>query len=199
MVSEDAERADVSLAVEAASARMRVPSKVEWIEKTVQFLTQKAISCGICSASQSYKIALALHESLTNSVVHGNLEISSELKELDGNRFAQTLASRSADPHYTSRHVEIVFDYDGKRARWTMTDQGPGFDVREVLERVNQPMQIPENEDDLEFLMPSGRGILLMQNTMNEVRYDLGGRKVILTYDASPGAESAEPTTEAEI
>ncbi len=88
-------------------------------------------------------------------------------------RFARALAVRAADPHYVSRVVEISVDFDGSRCEWTLTDQGKGFD----FDRVNQCE--PASEADL--LRPSGRGILMMRALMDEVRYDAGGRRVILT------------------
>src|SRR5437764_10594327 len=51
------------------------------------------------------------------------------------------------------------------------TDQGKGFDVERVLGR----------KDSDEPLLASGRGILLMRAFMDDLRYDMGGRRLILT------------------
>jgi len=159
--------------LQSEQTRLRLPSRPDLIETAVEYLRHKAVLCGVCPAGQSARLGMALHEALSNSVVHGNLEISSELRQGDEGAFARALAVRAADPHYVSRVVEISVDFDGSRCEWTLTDQGKGFDV----DRVDQSE--PANEADL--LRPSGRGILMMRALMDEVRYDAGGRRVILT------------------
>src|SRR5262245_34128327 len=103
-----------------ASDRMRlvIPSRPEWIAPTVEYLRNRAVLCGACQQTRAGKLLLALHEALTNSIVHGNLEISSGLKEQEDNSFAELLALRSADPHFGSRVVVIDTDYDGYRCEW---------------------------------------------------------------------------------
>jgi len=76
-----------------------------------------------------------LHEALTNAVVHGNLELASDLKERDDDTFARALAERTADPHFCERNVLIEVDHNEDRCCWTFTDEGRGFDYRCYLER----------------------------------------------------------------
>src|SRR5882724_9378872 len=106
---------DVSGAVLVEHSRLRIPSRPEWIAPTVELLKQKARLCGACHESRAGKLVLALHEALTNAVVHGNLEMTSELKERDDDAFARVLAERTADPHYSARHVVIDVDHDTDR------------------------------------------------------------------------------------
>jgi anti-sigma regulatory factor (Ser/Thr protein kinase) len=169
------------VAVAAEQTYLQIPSQPEWIAPTVEFLRDKALQCGACPESRARKLTLALHEALTNSVVHGNLEVSSELKERSENAFAQRLAERSADPHYGTRPVDICIDYDGERCRWMFTDRGKGFDVERALARVEQP------EPDLP--LSSGRGIQLMRAFLDEVRYEAGGRRVVLILRRTDGEE----------
>lgn len=49
-------------------------------------------------------------------------------------------------------HVE----YDGERCRWSLTDQGKGFDVEQML--------TPTTPPEPEAMRCSGRGILLMRS-----------------------------------
>jgi hypothetical protein len=112
--------------------------------------------------------------------VHGNLEISSDLKELENNAFIETLARRSADPYFHLRTVNIEVNYDGSRCEWSIWDQGQGFDVERVLARFGSQ----------EFIeLASGRGILLMRTFMDEVRYEDGGRRLILVMEQDSGNE----------
>jgi anti-sigma regulatory factor (Ser/Thr protein kinase) len=161
---------------------LQIPSQPEWIAPTVEYLKEKAVLCGACPESRANKLMLALHEALTNSVVHGNLELSSELKERSDNAFAEALAMRSADPHYGERLVEVGVDYDGERCRWTIADRGNGFDVEKAMKRATDP-------DPEMFLLSSGRGLLLMRAFLDDVRYSAGGRCVVLTMARPSGEE----------
>jgi len=171
---------DLPGAVEFEQTRLRMPSRTDWIDPMVEFLKQKAILCGACQESRASKLLIALHEALSNSVVHGNLELSSDLKEQGDDAFAAALAQRSADPLYSSRMVEIVTTFDGDSYSWTFTDQGKGFRFEQVLGKVMATEQ---------GLGASGRGLLIMQAFLDEVRFELGGRRAILTLRRQSGSE----------
>jgi anti-sigma regulatory factor (Ser/Thr protein kinase) len=164
---------DLAGAVLGEQVQMQILSLLEWIAPTVEHLKDRAVRCGVCDEKRGHKLSLVLHEALTNSVVHGNLGVSSRLKEEGDDAFARALAERGGDPAFNSRIVDIDVDYDGDRCRWTLTDQGEGFDVERVL-RNDEP---PEEA----FLRPSGRGVLLMRAFMDEVGFEAGGRRVLLT------------------
>lgn len=161
-------------AVAAEQTYLQIPSQPEWIAPTVEFLKEKAILCGACHEGRAKKLMLALHEALTNSVIHGNLELSSDLKERSESAFAEALAQRAADPQYATRPVDVEVHYDGERSQWIFTDQGKGFDVDSVLARAAA-------SDEPESMLTSGRGILLMRAFVDDVRFELGGRRTILT------------------
>jgi anti-sigma regulatory factor (Ser/Thr protein kinase) len=160
---------------------LQLPSLPHWIEAAAEFLRQRAVLCGACGETRSGKLLVALHEALANAVVHGNLGVSSELKEQGDDSFARALAERATTPLYRDRLVEIIFDYDGQRCRWTITDEGAGFDVDRVLARCLS--------DDPEVLLASGRGILMMRSFLDEVRFEEGGRRLILGFERESGVE----------
>jgi anti-sigma regulatory factor (Ser/Thr protein kinase) len=167
--------------VEAERSHLRLPSLPEWIEPTAEYLKNKALFCGACLEADCMKLTIALHEALSNAVVHGNLEISSELKEQGETTFAEALAARSSDPRYFGRAVDVLMDYEGERCQWTLTDEGKCFDVQRILARD------PRAEDML--LKASGRGILMMKAFLDEVRYEAGGRRIILSLRKPAGQE----------
>src|SRR5207249_1986778 len=119
------------------------------------------------------KLLIALHEAISNAIIHGNLELSSDLKEQGDSAFAEALAQRSADPALAGRKVDIVVDFDGEAYRWVITDQGRGFDVEKVLARCLS--------DDPEVMLASGRGILMMKSFLDDVKFEMGGRRVIMS------------------
>jgi anti-sigma regulatory factor (Ser/Thr protein kinase) len=166
------ESLDVPALVEREFTRLRVPSRPEWIRPITEHLQRQAVLCGVCPEADAGKLMLALHEALCNAVIHGNLEVSSELKERDDGGFDSLLAERGADPRYNSRAVEITVDYDGQWCRWIVADEGAGFDVEAVMARVlGEP----------DFERPSGRGILMMRALVDEVSHEAGGSRVVLS------------------
>jgi anti-sigma regulatory factor (Ser/Thr protein kinase) len=177
---------NLASSVAAERAHLRLPSLPHWIEPAAEYLRNKALLSGACLDAQSMKLTLALLEALSNSVVHGNLEISSDLKDQDDNAFAEMLAARSLDPRYASRCVDVVVDYDGERCQWALTDEGPGFDVTGVMAR--------QADDPETLLCTSGRGILMMRAFLDEVRYEKGGRRAILTLRKPVGDEKRRHT-----
>jgi anti-sigma regulatory factor (Ser/Thr protein kinase) len=160
-------------AVLAEHTQMRIPSNLDWIEPVVEYLKNKAVLCGACEEPQAGRLFMALHEALTNSIIHGNLEVASHLKDANPELFSSTLAERVANPGYASRMVHIGILYDGHRCQWALTDEGPGFDYEAILNR-------PE-PTEADFGAVSGRGISLMRALVDDVRYEAGGRRVILT------------------
>jgi anti-sigma regulatory factor (Ser/Thr protein kinase) len=152
---------------------LSAPSDLEWMDKILHYLQARAVELGACDEKDSTRIAIALHEALTNAVVHGNFEISSALKEGDGSRFAAALAKKAADERYASRNVLVQYDYLKTQSRWIITDEGKGFDVDLVTK--------PEDDNDEPSLLMSGRGLPMMRAFMDGVEYRLGGRQCILT------------------
>ena len=178
---------DLPSLVHAEQTLVRLPSRPHWIEQTVEYLCKKAVLCGACQQTRSKKLLVASQEALVNAVVHGNLELSSELKEFGDSSFAEALALRAADPRLAQRIVDILVDYDGQRCRWIVTDEGKGFDVEQVFRRLDS------NEPD-NTLLASGRGILLMRSFLDEVKYEDGGRRLILTLQRPSGEEKRGQT-----
>jgi anti-sigma regulatory factor (Ser/Thr protein kinase) len=170
--------------VQGEQVRLRVPSRIEWIEPVVEHLAGRAVQCGAVGNRQGARIALALHEALTNAIVHGNLEISSELKEQGDGAFAEAVAARCADPRYAERSVEVCTTCDGGWMRWALTDQGRGFDVWAVLKRLDEA-------DGLEC-RPSGRGLVMMRAFVDEVRWEQGGRRIILAVRKTGPEQGAQ-------
>src|SRR5437868_89065 len=100
------ETPDFPSQIVAEHTHLRLPSFPHWISAAVEFLRQKAVLSGACQESRAGKLMIALHEALSNAIVHGNLELASSLKEQGENAFAEALAQRIADPLFSERIVE---------------------------------------------------------------------------------------------
>jgi anti-sigma regulatory factor (Ser/Thr protein kinase) len=169
-------------AVQAEQTHLRLPSQPSWIEPAVEYLKHRALLCGACQETRASKLVVALHEALNNAIVHGNLEIPSALKESADDAYARALAARAGDRRFAGRTVEVFVHYNRESCEWAITDQGPGFDAEAALRRADS--------DEPDLLLASGRGILMMSIFMDGLRYEAGGRRVILTLRKTSARES---------
>ncbi len=163
------------------SDHLRILSRPEWVEPVVMFLRDKALAAGACDQATAQRLVIAFTEAVTNAIIHGNYELSSELKEEGGKAYIDALEDRKADADYVERIVDIRVDYQPDRCIWTVTDQGNGFDVEDILKKLES--------DDPDTILASGRGIAIMQAFVNEVSWDQGGRQIRLAIDTKTGSE----------
>jgi hypothetical protein len=171
------------LAVMAETFHWSIPSRPELIEKTVMALKDRAEHCGICNEERVTGLVISLTEAITNAMVHGNLEISSEVRERTDGEYGRLLATRCADPKYAEREVQVDVHWDGHRCQWTISDHGNGFNVDEVLKKL---------ESDEVSELASGRGILLMRAFMDEVKWSDGGREIRMSMSRGEAADMGE-------
>src|ERR1700722_1425244 len=87
---------DIAGTVQLEQTHLILPSRPDWIEATVDYLKTKATLAGACQESRASKLMIALHEALSNAIIHGNYGLSSELKERGDSSFAEALAQRMA-------------------------------------------------------------------------------------------------------
>ena len=97
-----------------------------------------------------FGVKLALEEGIVNAIKHGN----------------------GMDP---SKNVFVQCDYDGRRVRVVIEDEGPGFN----------PESVPDPTDDSNIDKPSGRGLMLMKAFMSHIEYNEKGNRVVLEKERS--------------
>jgi len=122
------------------------------------------------SDHHSIQLALAVHEALSNALFHGNLGLSSALRELSGDEYWNAAAVRRSSPPWCHRRIHVFARIEPHQARFTIRDEGDGFDWRSVMS--------PTEEDALG--RPHGRGIFLMRLFVHQVQYSPDGRQVDL-------------------
>src|SRR5205085_2648106 len=71
-------------------------------------------------------------------------------------------AVKHGNKYDTSKLVRITADLSAKEARFTIEDEGEGFKINEI----------PDPCDPANLFKSSGRGVLLIYNIMDEVRYN---------------------------
>ena len=146
-------------------------SDTSLIRPLVRYLQESTQRLGLLSEpGEETRLGMALEEALLNSIHHGNLEVSSALREEDDTQFYAMIKQRQAEEPYASRHVRIRVEFSRDKVEFVIRDEGPGFD----LSKVPDPTA-PENVERV-----CGRGMLLMRTFMDEVIYNETGNQVTM-------------------
>jgi hypothetical protein len=127
---------------------------------------------GLCDANGRIRADAALEEDLINGMHHGNLELSSSLKESDKNEYSRLAQERLSQSPYKHRRLHVHVFMNSEMAVFVLRDEGPGFDVSKV----------PDPTDPENMLRPSGRGLLLIRSFMDEVKHNETGNEITLIY-----------------
>lgn len=116
------------------------------------------------------RVGVALEEALLNAIIHGNLEVSSHLREEEGEAFEKLIRLRMKHEYFSRRRVHVTVTMDSREFAVVIRDEGPGFDVA----------GLPDPTDAERIDLVSGRGILLMRAFMDHVQYNSSGNEVTL-------------------
>ena len=146
------------------------------------FLQESLFSRGLCDETERVRVGIALEEALLNAYYHGNLEVSSELRDRDYTTFYEVARKRCVEAPYWDRKIFVHAEFETNLAKFVIRDEGPGFDVSTLPD--------PTAPEFLE--RPSGRGILLMRTFMDEVRYNDRGNEVTLVKRRAVPVPAAE-------
>ena len=134
-----------------------------------RFLQRALGWMGICpDKSDRIRVGVALEEALINAVYHGNLELSSEMRDDNLQEYYRLAEERQQLEPWSRRRIRIAARFTHAEARYVISDDGPGFDVS----RLPDP-RLPEN-----LLRTSGRGVLLIRTFMDEVHYNARGNEI---------------------
>jgi serine/threonine-protein kinase RsbW len=121
-----------------------LPSDVSLMNGVLQYLTERVSKLGLIKPERS-NLFVALDEAFVNAVKHGNHN----------------------DPR---KLVRITAELSAKEARFTVEDEGEGFNVQEI----------PDPRDPSNLFKSSGRGVLLIYNIMDEVQYNERGNRLTM-------------------
>ncbi len=121
-----------------------VPSVISLMHDILNYLMRRVEKLGVINPETS-NLFIALDEAFVNAVKHGNKFNSAKL-------------------------VRITADVSPDEARFTIEDEGEGFNVEEIPDPLN-----PEN-----LFKTSGRGVLFIYNIMDEVTYNERGNRLTM-------------------
>ncbi len=133
-----------------------------------------------CDDTGRIRVGIALEEALVNAVYHGNLELSSqqmrESRDSGARGQPNLMQERLAKPPYCNRHIHVELTFSRPEARFTIRDEGPGFD----------PNSVPDPTDPANLERECGRGLLLMRTFMDDVQFAPPGNQVTLIKRRDP-------------
>ena len=118
------------------------PSAISLMHSILDYLMKRVEKVGVINPESS-NLFIALDEAFVNAVKHGN--------KFDADKT-----------------VKVSAEVSIKEARFTVEDEGEGFDVESIPDPRN-----PEN-----LFKSSGRGVLFIYNIMDEVRYNERGNRL---------------------
>jgi CheY-like chemotaxis protein/anti-sigma regulatory factor (Ser/Thr protein kinase) len=134
------------------------------------FLQEETVLFRLWDEMEAMRVGIALHEALANALYHGNLEVSTTLREINEADYHAQIDEHRRQPPYSRRRIFVEARLSRDRAQFVVRDEGRGFNPAALPDPT-----APENLD-----RTCGRGILLMRTFMDEVRYNETGNAVTL-------------------
>jgi len=148
-----------------------MPTDPSLVPPMVNHVTQ-TIGARVASLGENdlMRLGLALQEALLNALHHGNLELSSEIREQSGTEYLRLADERSRQKPYSDRQVRLDVRVDPLETTIVVEDDGAGFDISQVPDPTN-----PEN-----LMRASGRGLHLIGTIMDRVVHSAKGNKITM-------------------
>jgi CheY-like chemotaxis protein/anti-sigma regulatory factor (Ser/Thr protein kinase) len=141
----------------------QVPPLLGYLEQVASFLHPR-------DRTERIRVGVALSEALLNAIEHGNLELSSDLRQEDEAVFRDLGEERRRQPPYRDRRVHVRATLSRSEAVYVVEDEGPGFD----------PATVPDPRDPANLERIGGRGLMLIRTFMDEVEYNQKGNRITL-------------------
>lgn len=138
---------------------------------TARILCDALVQRNILAEEQRASVELALHETIANAILHGNLGIQSDLSSDSSlyEAFCAQLKDLLDSPKAHSRWIAITASWTGLDSLDVVVDdEGIGY----------EPSQATDRGDEA----PSGRGLAIVNALASEVRVSNGGRRTLLRF-----------------
>jgi CheY-like chemotaxis protein/anti-sigma regulatory factor (Ser/Thr protein kinase) len=135
---------------------------------------QIAMGLELTDSTGGMRLAKAVVETLSNAMYHGNLELSSEQIEAAAkphSAAATAIAERRETPPYRDRRVYVNATFSPEQARFSIRDEGPGFDASKLPDLNADPTHLTSGE---------GRGLVLVKMFMDQVKFNSVGNELTM-------------------
>ena len=150
-------------------------NELSMIDPLVDLLQQMMMGMRLCDSTSRVRVGVALEHALLNAICWGNLGLSPgempNARELRiQGHLPGVVQQRLSQSPYKERKVYLEITMTNDEAQYIIRDEGDGFDVSKVPD--------PGDADALE--REGGRGLLLIQTFMDEVRFNSSGNEVTM-------------------
>ncbi len=138
------------------------------------YMAHLLLKTRFCNEGEVNQFYLVFLETIVNAIEHGNLELASAIKGDDFDRFLQfeqLREERLKDPAYCNRKVFIQMEISPRMFSVTVRDEGPGFDWKAAMEKV---------EMETINLESHGRGFVFIRSVMDEMLFNERGNSITL-------------------
>jgi DNA-binding response OmpR family regulator len=167
----DRRRQRVLARVAEMECRLVLENDPSFVPAVVRHFQEHLLQTGLCDKNARIRVGVALEEALLNAIYHGNLELSSDLRQDGSDTFQRLAEQRRHRAPYRDRHVTLQVSLTSSEASFTIRDEGPGFDVS----------KLPDPTDPKNLLKASGRGLLLIRTFMDHVAHNDTGNQITMT------------------
>ncbi len=147
-----------------------LPNDPALIAPLVRRLQRSLEQLHTCDSADLVRIGMALRESLMNAIEHGNLEMSSHLREEDEEQYYAMAAVRREQDPFRGRRVRLTAQESRQGVTYMIADEGPGFD----------PTHCGDPTDPANLERVCGRGLLLIRSFMDEVSFNASGNQITM-------------------
>ncbi|RLT10372.1 MAG: response regulator [Planctomycetota bacterium] len=168
-----ADRASAQLSAYAIRSEVQfmLPNEGSLVAPLVAQIKSLVERFNLRDSSGAMRVAMAVDEALQNAILHGNLEVSSLLREGEDTHAYYKLASeRRLQSPFKNRQVYLHAVASRDVVEITIRDEGPGFD----------PTKIPNPTDPAYLDRPCGRGLWLIHAFIDEVRHNATGNEITM-------------------
>lgn len=178
---------EVMQALVAAESTYVLGNDHKFAGQVIAQLEEQLRTMKYSDATGMLRITMALREAVANAIDHGNLELDSDMRDEDGPAYSELGRQRAAQEPWRSRQVTITSRVTPDQVRYTIIDQGPGFD----------PSSLPDPLDPENLLRAHGRGLMLIRSFMDEVTHNETGNMITMVkHRESTGQTAGQDATD---
>lgn len=149
-------------------------------------LVTSMIRMGWRQKEERHDLQMALSELVINGIEHGNCGITFQEKTeylMKGYGIPELILEKNKNPQIAKRNVRLDWDYGDKEIKFTITDDGNGFDVQSFVKKLKN-----DKTDSIH-----GRGIVLAQSVSDRVVFNKKGNQVSLIFKRKESIEHEAP------
>ena len=149
------------------------------IAPLVNLFKQMAYAMKICSSTERHRLGVALDEALLNAMYHGNLELprihlQETRTQLRAGKPVSLIQQRLSEPPFKDRMIHVKAKLTREHAIFVVRDEGIGFKCQ----------SIPDAGDAKTLKDGGGRGLVLIKNFMDDVKFNDTGNEIRMKLEA---------------